>query len=222
MSQTETLMARDGHTFSTYIAKPPGKPRGAVVVAQEIFGLAPHILRVADSYAQQGYLSLAPALFDRIARGIVLGYSPTEVEQGLGYRKQISTAQAVLDIAAAVAVCRHAGKVAVIGFCWGGRLAWAAASELTLGAAVVYYGGGLLEELPKTPKCPTMLHFGIHDRSIPLEDVERLDAAFPAGSFHLYEAGHAFNNEDRPQNYNASASMLARERTAAFLSLHIG
>jgi len=222
VSQYETLMARDGHTFTTYFAKPPGKPRGTVVVLQEIFGLAPHILRVTDAYAQDGYLALAPALFDRVARGIVLGYSPAEVEQGMGYRKQIATAQAVQDIAATAAVGRHAGKVAVVGFCWGGRLAWAAAAELTLGAAVVYYGGGILDELPKVPRCPTMLHFGKRDRSIPLEDVERLDAAFPAGLFHLYEAGHAFNNDDRPQNYDATASMLARERTAAFLALHIG
>ena len=222
MSQYETLMARDGHTFSTYIAKPAGKPRGGVVVLQEIFGLAPQIVRVADSYAAQGYLTVAPGLFDRVARGIVLGYSPPEVEQGMGYRKQITPAQAVLDIGAAAAICRHAGKVAVIGFCWGGRLAWSAAAEVTFGAAVVYYGGGIPDELPKTPKCPTMLHFGERDRSIPLSDVERIRAAFPSGHFHLYPAGHAFSNHDRPQNYDAAASMLARERTAAFLTLHIG
>lgn len=222
MSQYETLMARDGHTFSTYIAKPAGKPRGGVVVVQEIFGLSPHIVRVADSFASQGYLTVAPALFDRVARGIVLGYSPPEVEQGLGYRKQITTAQAVLDITAAAAVIRHAGKVAVIGFCWGGRLAWAAASEVPFAAAVVYYGGGIPDELPKTPRCPTMLHFGEHDRSIPQSDVERIRQEFPAGLIHLYAAGHAFSNDDRPQNYDAAASTLARERTAAFLTLHIG
>lgn len=222
MSQYQTLMARDGHTFSTYIAKPPAKARGGVIVVQEIFGLAPHILRVTDHYAAQGYLTVAPSLFDRVARGIVLGYSPPEVEQGLGYRKQIPTATAVLDIAAAAAICRHAGKLAVIGFCWGGRLSWAAAADLSLGAAVIYYGGGIPDELPKTPKCPTLLHFGERDRSIPASDVAKIQAAFPAGQFHLYEAGHAFNNDDRPQNYDAAASELARERTAAFLSQYIG
>ncbi len=222
MSQFEPLMARDGHTFTTYIAKPAGKAHGAVVVLQEIFGLAPHIRRVTDSYAQHGYLSVAPALFDRVARNQVLGYSPAEVEQGLGYRKQVPTAKAVLDIAAAAAICRHAGKVAVIGFCWGGRLAWAAASEIPLAAAVCYYGGGIPEELPKVPKCPTLLHFGAHDRSIPMSDVERIREAYPQGIFHVYEAGHAFNNEDRPQNYSPEASRLARERTDAFLSQHVG
>jgi carboxymethylenebutenolidase len=222
MSQYETLMARDGHTFNTYIAKPSGKARGGVVVVQEIFGLSPHICRLADGYAQDGYLAVAPALFDRVARNLVLGYSPPEVELGMGYRKQIPTAKAILDIAAAAAICRHAGKVAVIGFCWGGRLAWAAASELPLGAAVCYYGGGIVEELPKTPKCPTMLHFGERDRSIPLSDVERIREAFPEGLYHLYAAGHAFGNDDRPQNYDAEATALARERTAAFLAQHIG
>jgi carboxymethylenebutenolidase len=222
MSQSETLMARDGHTFGTYIAKPAGKARGGVVVVQEIFGLTPHVRAVADGYAQLGYLAVAPALFDRVARGIVLGYSTPEVEQGLGYRKQIPSAKAVLDIAAAAAICRHAGKVAVIGFCWGGRLAWAAACEVPLGAAVCYYGGGIVDELPKTPKCPTLLHFGERDKSIPLSDVERIRAAYPAGLYHLYPAGHAFSNDERPQNYDAEASRLAGERTAAFLAQHIG
>jgi len=222
MTHFEPLMARDGHTFTTYIAKPDGKARGAVVVLQEIFGLAPHIRRVTDSYAQLGYLSVAPALFDRVIRNKVLGYSAAEVEQGLGYRKQVPTAKAVLDVAAAVAVCRHAGKVAVIGFCWGGRLAWAAASEVPLGAAICYYGGGIPEELPKVPQCPTMLHFGEHDRSIPMSDVERIRAAYPQGIYHLYDAGHAFNNDERPQNYVPEASRLARERTDAFLSQHVG
>jgi carboxymethylenebutenolidase len=222
MSQSETLMARDGHTFSTYIAKPAGKARGGVVVVQEIFGLTPHIKSVADGYAQMGYLAVAPALFDRVARGIVLGYSAPEVEQGMGYRKQIATAKALLDIAAAAAICRHAGKVAVIGFCWGGRLAWTAACEVPLGAAVCYYGGGIVDELPKTPKCPTLLHFGEHDKSIPLSDVERIRAAYPQGEFHVYAAGHGFSNDERPQLYDAAASKLAGERTAAFLAQHIG
>jgi carboxymethylenebutenolidase len=222
VSQYEPLMARDGHTFSTYIAKPPGKARGGVVIVQEIFGLAPHICRTTDGYAQQGYLAVAPALFDRVARGLVLGYSAAEVQQGLGYRQQIPTEKAVMDIAAAAAICRHVGRVAVIGFCWGGRLAWAAACELPLAAAVCYYGGGIVQELPRTPQCPTQLHFGAQDRSIPLSDVERIRAAYPQGEFHTYAAGHAFSNDDRPQNYDEPASTLAHQRTLAFLTQHVG
>ena len=222
MSQTETLMARDGHKFSTYLAKPAGKARGAVVIVQEIFGLSPWIVRTADSYAADGYLCVAPALFDRVRRNLVLGYSPPEMEQAMGYRKQIDTAKAVLDIAASAAMARHAGKVAVIGFCWGGMLTWAAASELTLGAAVSYYGAGIPKLLPKVPNCPTMLHSGEQDKSIPPGDVEQIRAAFPQAVYHLYPTGHAFANDDRPDHYNAEAAALARTRTNAFLAQHIG
>lgn len=222
MSQTETLMARDGHEFTTYIAKPPGKARAAVVIVQEIFGLSPWIVRTADSYATDGYLCVAPALFDRVRRNLVLGYSPPELQQAMGYRKQVDTAKAVLDIGAAVAIARHAGKAAVIGFCWGGTLAWAAASELPLGAAVCYYGAGIPGLLPKIPTCPTMLHSGDQDRSIPASDVDRIRSAFPQAVYHLYAAGHAFANDDRPDHYNAEAAALARTRTNAFLAQHIG
>ncbi|MFI4866869.1 MAG: dienelactone hydrolase family protein [Steroidobacterales bacterium] len=222
MSQTETLMARDGHEFTTYIAKPPGKARAAVVIVQEIFGLSPWIVRTADSYAADGYLCVAPALFDRVRRNLVLGYSPPELQQAMGYRKQVDTAKAVLDIGAAVAIARHAGKAAVIGFCWGGTLAWAAASELPLGAAVCYYGAGIPGLLPKFPTCPTMLHSGDQDRSIPASDVDRIRSAFPQAVYHLYAAGHAFANDDRPDHYNAEAAALARTRTNAFLAQHIG
>jgi carboxymethylenebutenolidase len=222
VSQSETLMARDGHEFKVYIAKPAGKARGAVVIVQEIFGLSPWIVRSADSYAADGYLCVAPALFDRVRRNLVLGYSAPEVEQAIGYRKQIDPAKAVLDIGAAAAMARHVGKVAVIGFCWGGTLAWACACELPLGAAVCYYGARIPELLPKVPRCPAMLHFGEQDKSIALSDVDRLRGAFPQGVYHLYAAGHAFANDDRPDHYNAEATTLARSRTDAFLAQHIG
>jgi len=222
MSQFETLMARDGHVFRAYIAQPKGHPRGAVVVAQEIFGLTAHIRRLADSFAADGYLAVAPALFDRIRRDLVLGDSPEEIERARGYRKQIDTSKAVLDIAASAAMARHSGKVAVVGYCWGGMLAWAAASEATFAAAVCYYGGRITEHLAKTPACPTMLHFGERDASIPAAEVDRIRAAYPQGLYYVYAAGHGFDNEDRPGNYDATASALARSRTHAFLSQHIG
>jgi carboxymethylenebutenolidase len=215
-------MARDGHEFNAYIAKPAARARGAVVIVQEIFGLTPWVLRTADSYAAAGYLCVAPALFDRIRRNLVLGYSPPEVEQAMGYRQQIDTAKAVLDIGASAAMARHAGKVAVIGFCWGGTLAWAAASELLLGAAVCYYGAGIPKLLPKVPNCPTMLHSGDKDQSIPAADVEQIRVASPQAVYHLYPTGHAFANDDRPDRYDPEASALARSRTDAFLAQHIG
>jgi carboxymethylenebutenolidase len=223
MSRYETFMARDGHRFGAYIAKPAGKARGGSLIVQELSGLTPFIRAVADDWAAEGYLAIAPALFDRIKRNLVLGYSPQELEQGLGVALQVPTATALLDVAAAAAVLRHVGKVAVIGFCWGGRLAWAAASELSFGAAVCYCGTGIAQELPKTPKCPTMLHFGAEDRTIAPGDIERIRAAFPAGVYHLYAAaGHAFSNDDRPENYQAEAAVLARGRSIGFVAQHVG
>ena len=222
MSQQQTLMARDGHTFSAYLASPSNRARGAVVIVQEIFGLTPHIRRTADSFAADGYLAIAPALFDRIRRGLVLGYTPEEIERAGGYRLQVPLAKALLDIAAAAAVVRHAGRTATIGFCWGGTLTWAAASTLPMAAAICYYGAKMWEQSPKTPACPTQLHFGENDPHIPASEIEQLRAAYPAGEYYLYAAGHAFANDDRADRYNAEAAALARTRTNEFLARLVG
>jgi carboxymethylenebutenolidase len=222
VKQFQSLMARDGHTFSAYLTDPDGRARGAVVVLQEIFGLTTHIRRVADDYAANGYLAIAPALFDRIRRDLVLGYNAKEIEQAMGYRLQIPLAKTLLDIAAAATVVRHAGRVATIGFCWGGTLCWAAASQVPMAAAVCYYGPKMLEQSPKTPTCPTQLHFGEKDSSIPASDVQHLREAYPAGEYYLYPAAHAFANEERPDRYDAPSAALARTRTLAFLAQHVG
>jgi carboxymethylenebutenolidase len=222
VSQFQTLMARDGHTFSAYLANPSGQTRGAVVVLQEIFGLTAHIRRVADSFAQAGYLTIAPALFDRVRRDLVLGYGPTDVQQAIGYRLQVPLAKSLLDIAAAAAVVRHSGRVGTVGFCWGGTLAWAAASVVPMAAAVCYYGARMLEQSPKIPTCATQFHFGERDTSIPASEVQQLREACPAGEYHLYPAAHAFANEDRPDRYDSGSAELACSRTQAFLAQHIG
>jgi carboxymethylenebutenolidase len=216
MGDFTTLMARDGHEFQAYLAAPAGRPRGAVVVLQEIFGVNRHIRAVTDSFAAEGYTAIAPALFDRIRRGIELGYSAPEVDEGRGYVQQLEPEQTLRDVAAAVAVVRHSGRVAAVGYCWGGALAYRAACELPLACAVVYYGNP--RDTGKTPKCPVMYHFGAADRSIPLEQVERLQAAHGQGIFYVYEgAGHGFNCDLRP-SYDAAAAALARRRTLDFLA----
>jgi carboxymethylenebutenolidase len=222
VTQFQSLMARDGHTFSAYLADPAGRARGSVVILQEIFGLTAHIRRVTDDYASNGYLAIAPALFDRIRRDLVLGYSPKEVEQALGYRLQVPLAKALLDIAASAAVVRHAGRVATIGFCWGGTLCWAAASAVPMAAAVCYYGAKMLQQSPKLPGCPTQLHFGDKDSGIPPSEVQQLREAYPAGEYYLYPAAHAFANEERSDRYDAPSAALARTRTLAFLAQHVG
>jgi len=222
VSQFETFMARDGHTFQVYIASPAARPRGAVVLAQEEFGLT-HAIRVAaERFAAGGYLAMAPALFDRLRRGLVLGYTASEVQQARGYRAQIATDKAVLDIGAVAAVARHAGKVAVVGYCWGARLAWVAAAQALFAAAVCYDGAGIVGELPLVPACPTLLHIAVADPSLPPAALEQLRTAYPQGLYELYAADPGFANSERAAVYNAGAAELAFARSQAFLAQHVG
>ncbi|HUN72723.1 MAG TPA: dienelactone hydrolase family protein [Steroidobacteraceae bacterium] len=216
MGDFTTLMARDGHEFQAYLAAPPARPRGAVVVLQEIFGVNGHIRSVTDSFASEGYTAIAPALFDRIRRGIELAYDDDGRDEGLGYAQQLKPDETLKDVAAAVAVVRHSGRVGTVGYCWGGGLSYRAACELPIACAVVYYGKP--RDISQTPKCPVMYHFGSADRSIPPDQVERLKAAHPQGIFYVYDgAGHGFNCDQRP-SYDAAAAALARRRTLDFLA----
>ncbi len=216
MGEFTTLMARDGHEFQAYLAAPPGRPRGAVVVIQEIFGVNRHIRAVTDGFAAEGYTAIAPALFDRIRRGIELGYDAAEVDEARGYVQQLKPEQTLKDLAAAIAVVKHSGRVATVGYCWGGALSYRAACELPIACAVVYYGKP--QDSGKKPKCPVMYHFGSADKSIPLTEVERLKAAHPEGIFYVYDgAGHGFNCDLRA-SYDPAAAALARQRTLEFLA----
>jgi len=221
MSEFTTLMARDGHEFNAWLAAPAGKPRGAVVVIQEIFGVNAHIRAVTDSFASEGYVAIAPALFDRVRKGIELDYSPDSVKEGFGYVQQLQPAQTLLDLAASIAVVRHAGRVAVVGFCWGGKLAYVSGCELPIACGVAYYGGGIAQELSKTPRCPMLYHFGANDSHIPLSDVDKIRAADSRGTFYIYAgAEHGFNCNMRG-SFNAESAKLARQRTLAFLAQHL-
>jgi carboxymethylenebutenolidase len=216
MGDFTTLMARDGHEFQAYLAAPPGRPQGAVVVIQEIFGINRHIRSVTDGFAAEGYTAIAPALFDRIRRGIELSYGESDIDEGRGYVQQLKPEETQKDLAAAVAVVRHSGRVGTVGYCWGGALSYRAACELPIACAVVYYGNP--SDTAQKPKCAVMYHFGSADRSIPLERVERLKAAHPEGTFYVYDgAGHGFNCDLRP-SYDAAAAALARGRTLDFLA----
>ena len=220
MGELTTIMARDGHEFQAWLTAPPARPRGAVVVIQEIFGVNGHIRALTDGFAAAGYTAIAPALFDRVRRGIELGYSAAELQEGAGYRKQIAAETALKDDAAAAAVVRHSGRTGVVGYCWGGSLAYLASCELPLAAAVVYYGR-VAEYLERKPRCPVMYHYGSADHSIPLTDVERLRAAQPAAPLYVYEgAGHGFNCDQR-DSYDPEAAALARTRTLDFLARYL-
>ena len=217
----ETLMARDGHEYSAYLARATGPPRGAVVVLQEIFGVNAHIRSLVEQYAAAGFLAIAPALFDRIGRNLELGYGPKDMEQGTGYRLQVDEAKVLLDIGAAINVVRHAGRVALVGYCWGGQLSWVGAAALPVQAAIGYYTSRIWEKLDRVPSCPIMLHYGERDQNIPRERVEQVRAICPQAQIYFYAADHGFNCDARA-SYDAPSAALAWERTQDFLRQHIG
>jgi carboxymethylenebutenolidase len=215
MGKMIRLTAADGHELDAYVAEPKGKAKGGIVVVQEIFGVSEHIKRVADQYAAQGYKAVAPAMFDRIKRGITLPYS--EIQQGLAYMRQLEWPNTLADIEAAIEEARTAGSSAVVGFCWGGTVAHVAASDLDVDAAVSYYGGGVAKMLDKQPRCPILYHFGDQDHSIPMPDVEKITKTNPGSVVHVYPgAQHGFNCDERA-SYSAADARLAFERSIAFL-----
>lgn len=222
MADTLTLTADDGHEFTAYIAQPEGRPKAGLVVIQEIFGVNSHVRSVADDYAKQGYLAIAPALFDRARPGIELGYTEDDVTEGREIRSQIDNNDALQDIAAAADAVRSAGKVAVVGYCWGGTLAWLSATRLQgLSAVSSYYGGGIGALAEETPHCPVIFHFGEQDHAIPMTEVDALKAAHPELPVHTYPAGHGFNCEQRG-SFEPTSAEIARERTLAFLTEKLG
>lgn len=221
------LKAADGFVFPAYVAQPTGTPKGGVVVLQEIFGVNSHIRAVADGYAAQGYLAVAPATFHRVKPGVELGYQPDDMTAGFGLKTAVEALPApgvLQDIQAAIDHAAQAGKVGIVGYCWGGLLTWRAACSLKgLSAAAPYYGGGVTtpEEAARQPQVPVLAHFGDQDHWIPLDTVEAFKAAQPGVTVHVYQANHGFNCDQRG-SYNEAAATLARERTLAFFAQHVG
>jgi carboxymethylenebutenolidase len=217
------LTAADGHKLGAYRARPENRRAPGLVVIQEIFGVNPHIRSVADRFAGQGFDAVAPALFDRVRPGIELGYEADDIARGREIRAKIAQADAMQDVAAAIALLRGEGrKVGVVGYCWGGSLAWVAATDLDgVAASVSYYGGQVGETAGATPRCPVMFHFGETDASIPMTVVETMRKAHPELPVHVYPAGHGFSCDARG-SYHAPSAGKALERTLAFLHEHLG
>ena len=219
MGSTIDLKASDGHRFTAYLAEPSGKPRGGIVVIQEIFGVTRHIRAVADQYASAGFVAIAPAVFDRIRPGIDVPY--TDVQTGFGYMQKLTNDEVMLDVHAAVDRAAAAGKVGVVGFCWGGTMAYLAAARLPIAAAISYYGGGTSQYLAEKPRCPILFHYGELDTHIPMSQVDAVKAANPGATFHLYNAEHGFNCTDRA-SYEPASAKLALERSLEFFHRHVG
>ena len=229
MGQFVSLKAADGFSIPAYVAQPAGKPRGAIVVLQEIFGVNSHIRSVADRFAAEGYLAVAPATFERVKPGVDLGYTEADIKAGSELKSAVTAlpgAGVMQDIQAAIdhAAQASGGKVGIVGFCYGGLLTWRAACLLKgLSAAVPYYGGGVTseDEIARQPQCPVMAHFGDQDTHIPMQGVDAFTKAHPEVEVHVYPANHGFNCDQRG-SYDEAAATLARERTLAFFAAKLG
>ena len=214
-------IASDGHEFDTYIAQPNGTPLGGLVIIQEIFGLNNHIKSIADRYACEGYLVTAPALFDRIDKGIELNYESKDIIKGRDLKNATGDELPLKDIDAARSIASAAGKVGIIGFCWGGTLAWLAACKVPgFTCASSYYGGGIAGLISFTAKCPVIFHFGRKDQAIPPEEVEIIRVSQPDNHVYLYPAGHGFNCDKR-RDFEPTSSKIAEERTLEFLKKNL-
>jgi carboxymethylenebutenolidase len=222
MGETIELSAADGHAFAAYLAHPQGKPRGAIIVVQEIFGVNHHIRSVTDRFAADGYVAIAPALFDRFERDVDMGYTPETIAHGRKLKVQVTRELAMTDLAATRdAVAQH-GNIGIVGYCWGGFITWLASAYLGgITCAVPYYGGGMLEHPDIQPRVPVMAHFGDRDTIVPVEGVHELAAKHGSHTFFVYAADHGFNCDERG-SYDPAAADLARERTLAFFRRHVG
>ncbi len=211
-----TLKAADGHTFGAYKAEPTGKPKGGVVILQEIFGLNSHVEDVCDEYAADGYVAVAPALFDRVEKDLVLGYS--DFTRAREVVAQLTDAMLLADMQAAIDEAAKGGFVVPIGYCYGGAMAYlAACKNKGVVGAVDYYGTRTIQYCETiTPEVPVMYHFGSKDKSIPAEGIAKIKAAHPVGTYYIYDADHGFTCDERPM-FDVEATKLSKERTLKFL-----
>ncbi len=215
--ETIKLTADDGHVLEAFHAAPAKGGKGGLVILQEIFGLTDQLKSVVRGYAKDGYDTILPAVYDRVAPGTVVPFDQPDRGRDMAYGLPLDNV--MLDVAAAVARVQSNRGVSVLGFCWGGGVIVRAAAELDLRGAIAFYGTRLPTYLDNKPKCPLLFHFARTDPNSTPEIIEQVRKAFPAAESHVYEAGHAFANDVRPA-YNEAAAKLARARTLDFLSRH--
>ena len=216
------ITACDGHVLDAYLARPGNKPRGGIVIAQEMYGVTSYLRDTCDFYASQGYLSIAPALYDRRQRNLVLEYNKENHDRAQTIYKNWHWDHALDDLDAAKNIVMEAGKVAIVGFCWGGTLSWLAACRRDYAAAVAYYGSMMPDFADETSSCPVIAHIGDQDTTMPQERIERFRQAQPKIPIHLYEgAQHGFDNPSRIDRFHSEACQLARERTLEFVARHV-
>jgi carboxymethylenebutenolidase len=216
MGSRINIMTAGTHCIGAYLAEPDGKPKGGLVVVQEIFGVTQHIRDVADRFAEAGYTAIAPAFFDFVEDDVELAYDRAGTARGKDLAMDVGLDRAVEAVASAAESISSAGRIGVVGYCWGGTVALLSAQRLGLPAAS-YYGARNTGYLDQPLKAPVIFHFGENDRSIPAEAVEKHRKAWPDAPVHVYEhSGHAFNRDVDKSAYNEAAARLAGERTLAF------
>lgn len=219
-----TLTAADGHELGAYRAEPTGTPRGAIVVIQEIFGVNSHIRDICDRLAAEGYVAIAPALFDRIERGFTSGYTPEEVEHARSFIMDADWDAFARDTEAACKAVADVGKIGITGFCMGGTVAFLAATRIDgLAASSGFYGGKIDVFAAETPRCPVQLHYGSEDHGIPMDNVDRVRAARSGDcEIFVYEgAGHGFHCDQRG-SFDPEASKVAWQRTLDLFAREVG
>lgn len=215
------LTASDGHEFKAWQAAPQGKPKGAIVVVQEIFGVNHHIRDVTERFAKEGYLAIAPALFDRYQRDFDVNYGPEDMQKAMQVVPKIDIAKGMIDTEAARAAVAGAGKVGVVGYCFGGVVAWLGATRLKFDAASCYYGGRIAAVKDEKPKCPVIMHFGSKDAHIPMTMVDDIRKAQPNVPIYVYDADHGFSCDERA-SFDKAAHELAWTRTMKLFRENVG
>ena len=216
------LPAAAGHQLDAYKAEPDGSVRGGVVIIQEIFGVNDDIRETVDNFAKEGYVAIAPALFDRHERDAVLDFNEDGMAKGRALKSALDWDDVIKDVDAAIDELDGAGKIGVVGFCMGGSVAWFAAARSRVSAVACYYGGDILTNSSETPKCPVMFHWGAEDAVFPLDGAAAVEADHPDNPSFIYEgAGHGFSCSRRG-SYHKKAAGQAMERTLEFLAANIG
>jgi carboxymethylenebutenolidase len=221
MGETVNIPTSKTQCIGAYVAKPAGKPKGGIVVVQEIFGVNQHMRNVTDRFAAHGYVAIAPAFFDHVESAVELGYDEAGFKRGRELIGELSFETALEDVASAAEAIRSAGRIGCVGYCWGGTVAYLAAARLGM-PSVSYYGARNVKFLDEKPKAPVQFHFGEKDSSIPPEAVEAHREALPGYEIHTYPAGHAFDRAVDPKAYDPASAKLALERTLAFFDRELG